>query len=108
MSKKIEITKADIMPAEEYAKTRREQRKHISAVKKNRRVEVGPSATFYFESFETMWHQVQEMLHIERGGDAQLKDELEAYNPLIPKGSELSATVKFENWTFYFLPRAFK
>jgi len=96
MSQKTEITKADIMPAEDYAKTRREQRRHISEVKKHRRVEVGPYATFYFENFETMWHQVQEMLHIERGGDAQLKDELEAYNPLIPKGSELSATVMFE------------
>ena len=43
-----------------------------------------------------MWLQVQEMLRIEKGGAAQLKDELEAYNPMVPKGGELTATVMFE------------
>ena len=52
--------------------------------------------TFYFESFETMVAQVQEMLHIEKGGDEQLKDELTAYNPLVPNGKELIATLMFE------------
>jgi hypothetical protein len=65
-------------------------------VKRNRRIEVGPFATFYFENYETMWHQVHEMLHIERGGEAQIKDELDAYNPMIPQGDELIATVMFE------------
>jgi hypothetical protein len=65
-------------------------------IKKNRRVEVGPFATFYFESYETMWHQVHEMLAIEKGGADQVPDELEAYNPLIPQGNELIATVMFE------------
>ena len=66
------------------------------AVKKNRRVEVGPYAAFYFENFDTMWLQVQEMLHIEKGGEDQLAGELETYNPLIPQGRELIATLMLE------------
>mgnify|MGYP001279112471 FL=1 len=65
-------------------------------LKKNRRIALGPYATFYFESFETMLAQVQEMLYIEKGGDEQLQDELLAYNPLIPNGKELTATLMFE------------
>ena len=68
----------------------------MSEIKKDRRLEVGPFATFYFESYDTMLHQVQEMLFIEKGGAEQLPDELAAYNPLIPQGSELVATVMFE------------
>src|ERR1700687_408300 len=68
----------------------------MSEIKRQRRVEVGPFATFYFESYATMWHQVHEMLHIEKGGEEQIGDELRAYNPLIPQGSELVATVMFE------------
>jgi hypothetical protein len=93
---KHEITAADIMPAAEYAKQRMELRRKVGAMKRNRRVEVGPHITFYFESYDTMWLQVQEMLHIERGGEAQLVDELQAYNPLIPNGSELVATFMIE------------
>ncbi|HEY8161669.1 MAG: DUF3501 family protein [Methylocystis sp.] len=96
MSIKTEITRADILPWAEYAKTRAEHRKRVTAIKRSRRVEVGPFVTFYFESFDTMWLQVQEMLHIERGGDAQIPEELAAYNPLIPKGSELVATFMIE------------
>ena len=91
-----EVTKADLIPAEEYAKNRKEYRKEIVSYKKNRRVSLGPYANFYFESYETMKAQIQEMLHIEKGGDEQLKDELAAYNPLIPKGNELVATLMFE------------
>ena len=80
----------------EYAAIRSEQRKRITEIKRHRRLEVGPFATFYFENYETMRHQVQEMLHIEKGGDAQIEDELAAYNPLIPQGKELVATVMFE------------
>ena len=65
-------------------------------IKKDRRLEVGPFATFYFECYDTMLHQVQEMLFIEKGGEEQIEDELAAYNPLIPQGSELVATVMFE------------
>jgi hypothetical protein len=93
---KHEITRADIMPVTEYAKIRAERRKEIVARKQLRRVAVGPYATVHFENFETMWLQVQEMLYIEKGGEAQLAGELEAYNPLIPKGAELVATVMFE------------
>jgi hypothetical protein len=93
---KKEITPADILPPAEYAKRRAAMRAEIVAKKKNRRLEVGPVATFYFECYETMLQQVQEMLHIEKGGAVQIADELAAYNPLIPKGSELVATVMFE------------
>jgi hypothetical protein len=91
-----DLTRADILPMERYERERRDHRKRVSALKQNRRVEIGPHATFYFENFDTMWHQVHEMLAVERGGEGQIIDELEAYNPLIPKGSELVATVMFE------------
>ena len=93
---KREIQKQDIIPLDIYTEKRRELRKNIVDYKKNRRVALGPYATFYFESYETMLAQVQEMLYIEKGGDNQLKDELEAYNPLIPKGKELVSTLMFE------------
>ncbi|MGJ0508150.1 MAG: DUF3501 family protein [Methylocystis sp.] len=96
MSSKTELTRADILPWAEYARERAEHRRRITALKRHRRVEVGPFVTFYFESFDTMWLQVQEMLHIERGGDAQVPEELAAYNPLIPKGRELVATFMIE------------
>ena len=93
---KREIQKSDIMPLDSYIKERKELRKNIVNFKKNRRVALGPYATFYFESYETMLAQVQEMLYIEKGGDEQLHDELIAYNPLIPNGKELTATLMFE------------
>ena len=85
-----------IIPLAEYAPQRAERRKRMSEIKKNRRLEVGPFATFYFENYDTMLHQVHEMLFIEKGGAEQLPDELAAYNPLIPQGTELVATVMFE------------
>ena len=91
-----EVTKADLIPADEYAKNRKAYRKEIVSYKKDRRISLGPYANFYFESYETMKAQIQEMLHIEKGGDEQLKDELAAYNPLIPNGKELVATLMFE------------
>ena len=97
MSKeKRQIEKEDLMSADVYAGSRRQIRKDLVEFKKNRRIALGPYATFYFESFETMVAQVQEMLHIEKGGDEQLKDELIAYNPLVPNGKELTATLMFE------------
>ena len=93
---KREILKEDIMPLDVYTKNRKELRKNIVNFKKDRRIALGPYATFYFESYETMLAQVQEMLYIEKGGDEQLKDELTAYNPLIPDGKELTATLMFE------------
>ncbi len=96
MSVKREITRDDIQPMEQYGAERSERRKQMTVLKKNRRVAVGPDATFYFESYETMWYQIHEMLHVEKGGEAQIADELAAYNPLIPNGNELVATMMFE------------
>jgi len=97
MSKeKRQIEKKDLMAVDIYAKNRKQIRKELVEFKKNRRIALGPYATFYFESFETMVAQIQEMLHIEKGGDEQLKDELTAYNPLVPNGKELTATLMFE------------
>ncbi len=93
---KRSISRDDIMPLDRYGQIRSERRKALIALKKNRRIHVGPHATVHFECYETMWHQVHEMLYIEKGGEAQLAGELEAYNPLIPQGNELVATVMFE------------
>jgi hypothetical protein len=90
------IEPSAIIPLAQYGPLRAERRKRMSEIKKDRRLEVGPFATFYFESYDTMLHQVHEMLFIEKGGAEQLPDELAAYNPLIPQGSELVATVMFE------------
>ena len=90
------LTIDDILAPEEYARNRAEWKRKIAAIKRDRRVAVGPYVTFYFESRDTMWLQVQEMIYIEKGGMAQAKDELEAYNPLIPNGSELIATFMIE------------
>jgi hypothetical protein len=91
-----EITRADIIPADEFAQQRKARRAALLPVKQRRRIALGPYCTFYFESFDTMLFQIQEMLLIEKGGEAQIADELAAYNPLVPNGSELVATVMFE------------
>ena len=89
------ITEADILPLSEWAKVRGAHRKALSERKKSRRVAIGPHATLLFENWDTMWYQIQEMLWIEKGGADQLPDELAAYNPMIPNGSELTATLMF-------------
>lgn len=96
MAGKREITREDIWPMERYVQERRALRKELVIRKRDRRCEVGPVCTFYFENYETMWAQIHEMLYIERGGEEQIADELAAYNPLVPKGEELCATVMFE------------
>jgi hypothetical protein len=96
MTQKHNLTPGDILAPEDYAKIRAESRKKISERKRNRRVDVGPYITFYFENYETMWNQVHEMVYIEKGGLEQVAQELEAYNPLIPKGQELVATFMIE------------
>ena len=93
---KTEIIRADIMPIDEYAKIRRQRRPVMMELKKTRRLAVGPDAMFSFECYETMWHQIHEMLYIEKGGEDQIADELAAYNPLVPKGDNLVATLMFE------------
>ena len=87
---------ADILPMEAYQAQRKARRAALLPVKKLRRIEVGPFATFYFENYATMWLQVHEMLCIEKGGAEQVAGELEAYNPLIPQGRELVATMMLE------------
>ena len=94
--KKFEINEEDVIDIDNYIKERNNIKKEISLIKKNRRIPVGPHATFYFECYQTMIYQIQEMLYIERGGKEQLQDEIKAYNPLVPKGKELVATLMFE------------
>lgn len=91
-----EITRNDILPPDIYVTKRKELRRRIVDLKKPRRIDVGPFATFYFENYDTMLQQIQEMLYIEKGGDEQIADELSAYNPMIPQGKELTATLMFE------------
>ena len=74
------IEKKDLISLDEYAKKRKQFRKELVEFKKKRRVSIGPYATFYFESFETMLGQIQEMLYIEKGGEEQLKDDPEYAN----------------------------
>jgi hypothetical protein len=90
------LTPDDILPVADYLPVRAERRRSIAALKRQRRLEIGPFASVHFENFATMRHQVQEMLAIEKGGEAQLADELDAYNPLVPQGTELIATVMLE------------
>ena len=93
---KKRITPEDLMPMEKYSIIRRDLRRALIKTKAQRRAHVGPFATFHFENYETMWAQVQEMLYIEKGGLQQIQDELEAYNPLIPQGSQLITTLLIE------------
>ena len=90
------ITPEDVLPVAEYDLRRKALKQSLIPVKRQRRIEVGPFATFYFENYATMWLQVQEMLRIEKGGSEQVAGELEAYNPLIPQGDELIATMMLE------------
>ena len=96
MPQKHDILPSDIMEMAAYGEIRAARRDEISLVKRARRLSVGPFATFYFENYDTMWMQIHEMLFVEKGGDDQVAGELEAYNPLIPKGKNLIATLMFE------------
>ena len=95
MAKK-QITRDDVLDMDAYRAIRADKRAEMVSIKRDRRVAVGPDATFYFESHDTMWWQIHEMLFIEKGGEEQISDELAAYNPLIPQGRELIATLMFE------------
>ena len=91
------LTRDQLMPLEQYAKARNEFRARVMAHKKNRQVHVGPNATLYFEDRLTMQYQVQEMLRAERIFEEEgIQDELNAYNPLIPEGSNWKATFMIE------------
>jgi len=91
-----QLTRDDFLPPAAYQPVRREQRRRLSELKRQRQVEIGPFAIIHFENLETVRQQIQEMLYIEKGGDAQLAEELEAYGPLIPQGADLVATAMFE------------
>jgi hypothetical protein len=90
------VKKSDLLDMQVFAQLRKEKRAEMTALKKIRRIAVGPDASFLFESYDTMWWQIHEMLFIEKGGVDQIEDELSAYNPLIPQGNELVATLMFE------------
>ena len=96
MTQKHAIERADLLSMDDYGAVRADWRRKMTAIKRNRRIEVGPFVTFYFENWQTMWHQIHEMLFIERGGEGQIEDELTAYNPLVPQGCNLSATFMIE------------
>ena len=88
--------RSDILDPTIYAQVRKSVRATMIEVKQKRRMAVGPNATLHFECYDTMHYQIQEMLHAERGGEAQIEDELRAYAPLIPQGNELVATFMLE------------
>ena len=91
------LTRDDLYSLEEYAKVRPRYRAEILRHKKNRHLAVGPHATLYFEDRQTIQYQIQEMLRIERIFEAAgIEEELSAYNPLIPDGSDLKATFMLE------------
>lgn len=90
------ITRDDIMPLALFEDFRAEKRSEILLAKRQRRLAIGPYATIMFESWDSMWWQVMEMLRVEKGGEEQVADELAAYNPMVPNGSELTATLFFE------------
>ena len=90
------ITAADLMPISDYELIRKDKKQEAIARKALTRISVGPNATVLFETWDSMWLQIQEMLRIEKGGEAQIADELAAYDPMVPKGSELTATLLFE------------
>ncbi len=96
MTTKRNITRTDVMDMKVYGKTRKARRQKISLAKRNRRISIGPFATFYFENYDTMWMQVHEMLFVERGGEEQIQGELDAYNPLIPNRQNQICTLMFE------------
>jgi len=91
------LTRDDLFSLEKYAELRPEFRARVMAHKKNRQLPVGPNATLYFEDALTMRYQIQEMLRAERIFEASgIQDELDAYNPLIPDGSNWKATFMME------------
>lgn len=91
------LTREDLYSLEQYSDLRDEFRQQVMAHKRNRRVALGTNAALYFEDRLTMQYQVQEMLRIERIFEAEgIDEELDAYNPLIPDGSNWKATFMVE------------
>jgi hypothetical protein len=91
------LSPSDLMSLEEYSKQRKDFRSKVMAHKQNRKIQLGDNASLYFEDRLTMQYQVQEMLRIERIFEEEgINEELDAYNPLIPEGSNLKATFMIE------------
>ena len=91
------LNRSDLMSLEQYAEQRAEFRQRVMKHKKPRRIDIGPNFTLYFEDRLTVQYQIQEMLRIEKVFEAAgIEDELSAYNPLIPDGSNLKCTAMFE------------
>lgn len=91
------LTRSDLLPLERYATERPAFRARAIAHKKTRSLALGPHASLLFEDRLTVQYQVQEMLRIERIFEsAGIQDELDAYNPLIPDGNNLKATMLLE------------
>jgi len=91
-----EIKINEIIPNEEYGKHRKNRRKEMINFKKNRRLDIGPVVSLYFESRSTMLYQIQEMAFVEQISNKELQIELDSYNPLVPNGKELIATMMIE------------
>ena len=97
MSATHHLTRQDLWSLEDYAAKRPEYRKQVMEHKAHRQVALGPNATLYFEDRLTIKYQIQEMLRIEKVFEAAgIEEELEAYNPLIPDGSNWKATFMIE------------
>lgn len=91
------LTRDDLYSLEKYAQLRPQMRAQVLEHKKSRAVPIGPNATLYFEDRLTMHYQIQEMLRAERVYEAEgIQDELNAYNPMIPDGTNLKATFMLE------------
>jgi hypothetical protein len=91
------LSRDDLYSLEQYAEARPAFREKVLAHKKNRRLDLGTNAALYFEDRLTMQYQVQEMLRIEKIFEADgIREELDAYNPLIPDGSNWKATFMVE------------
>jgi hypothetical protein len=91
------LSRDDLYTLEDYAGNRADFRARVLAHKKNRKLHIGPVATLYFEDRQTIQYQIQEMLRVERIFEAAaIQEELDAYNPLIPDGSNWKATFMIE------------
>lgn len=90
------INESDILNRDQYKAQRKSLREKMVLRKKNRRLDIGPYITIYFENRDTILHQINEMVYIENGGVEQIKDEILAYKSLIPNGKELVATLMVE------------
>lgn len=92
-----QLTRADLMSLEQYSEQRKAFREKVMAHKIPRQIAIGPNASLYFEDRLSIQYQIQEMLRVERIFEAKgIEEELEAYNPLIPDGSNWKATLMLE------------